>query len=111
VKGGVVAMADGTGDQATVVVIDDEESRRRKGNDLPGRDDGDASLIKFILRKASRFEEFGRKLLYEGPQELAGWGISRGARRAILTGNTAWLTSRCGELTSEEREWLDRHPW
>ncbi|MFC1671591.1 response regulator [Planctomycetota bacterium] len=86
-------------------------SKHETDSRLPLRNDRDGYLIKLILKKALRDKAFGRKLLYEGRQELAGWGLSRGARQAILCRDIAWLTKRCGILLPEEREWLDKCPW
>ena len=87
------------------------EAKLGKGSRLPEKDHAEGALIRFILRKASRYKEFARKLEYEGQRELSGWGISSESRRAILAGDTAWLTSICGELAPEEREWLEKRPW
>ncbi len=87
------------------------EARLGKGTRLPERDHAEGALIRFILRKASRYKDFARKLEYEGQRELSGWGISSESSRAILSRDTAWLTSRCGELALEERKWLEQRPW
>jgi DNA-binding NtrC family response regulator len=78
---------------------------------LPEKDENEAFVIRLILRKAARDKMFGRKLLYQGRQELFGWALSHEAKSAIVSGNVAWLTKRCGGLSVDERKWLDAKPW
>lgn len=86
-------------------------ARARTGTGLPERNEDEAFVIRLILRKASRDKVFGRRLLYEGRQELSGWALSPEARNAIVSGNIAWITKRCGGLSADERKWLDKKPW
>ena len=81
------------------------------GTDSPVRDDREGAIIKQILSQASTDKAFGRTLLYEGRQELAGWGLSREAIDAIVSGNRAWIWKRCGTLSATERRWLESRPW
>lgn len=74
-------------------------------------DHEEAYLIRLILRHAGRDQAYGRRLLYEGRRELAGWALSPEARRAIVSRDVGWIERRCGGLEPDEREWLHKRPW
>ena len=51
---------------------------------------------------------FGRRLLEEGSRVLSGYALPAAAKAAIVSGDLAWIEKETGELTREERAWLDR---
>jgi DNA-binding NtrC family response regulator len=67
-----------------------------------------AELVREVLAKASRDDGFGRSLLERGSRVLTGVAISPEAKAAIVSGDLAWIERECGELSAEERGWLDR---
>jgi DNA-binding NtrC family response regulator len=67
-----------------------------------------AEEVKEVLRLASRDAQFGKRLLFEGKQVLYGFPLSPEAKMAIVSGDIAWIEKRCGNLTLEERMWLQR---
>jgi DNA-binding NtrC family response regulator len=68
----------------------------------------DAELVKEVLRRASRDRDFGSDLLTQGSRVLSGLALSPEAKAAILSGDIAWIEARCGDLSPEERDWLER---
>ena len=68
----------------------------------------DADLVREVLKMASEDNDFGRRLLFEGSRTLSGYSLSSDAKAAILSGDIAWIKEHCGELSSEERDWLRR---
>ena len=68
----------------------------------------DADIVKEILRLASRDSDFGASLLYQGSRVLSGYALSTEAKAAIVSGDVAWIEKECGELSAEERDWLQR---
>ena len=68
----------------------------------------EASLVKNVLRRASRDPHFGSQLLMQGSRVLSGIAMTSEAKAAIVSGDITWIESRCGELSSEERDWLER---
>jgi len=68
----------------------------------------EADLVREVLRLASRDDDFGRRLLMEGSLVLSGFALSGEAKAAIISGDVAWVEKRCGELSGEERDWLER---
>ncbi len=68
----------------------------------------DAELVKEVLRRASRDPTFGSDLLTEGSRVLSGLALSSEAKAAILSGDITWIEKHCGDLTAEERDWLER---
>jgi len=97
--------------EAVTAVLPSAETNLKAASRLPARDDSEAFVIRLILRKAARDRRFGRKLLYEGRQELIGWALSPEAADAIVAGDVPWLIKRCGGLSGEERVWLEKRPW
>jgi len=68
----------------------------------------EADLVKEVLRQVSAEPDFGRRLLESGGRVLSGLALSREAKAAIASGDIVWVEKRCGELTAEERDWLER---
>ena len=68
----------------------------------------EAELVKAVLRLASRDERFGGQLLMEGSRVLTGFPLSPEAKAAIASGDIAWIEKECGEVSAEERDWLER---
>jgi len=68
----------------------------------------EAEQVREVLRLAGRDKDFSRRLLYEGSRVLSGLGLGPQAKAAIVSGDIAWIEKECGELSSEERDWLER---
>ena len=68
----------------------------------------EADLVKEVLISASRDQAFGASLLTEGSRVLSGYALSSEAQAAIVSGDIAWIEKECGELSAEERDWLER---
>ena len=68
----------------------------------------EADLVKEVLRLAARDNAFAWDLLMQGSRVLSGYALSSEARAAIASGDIAWIERECGELTDEERCWLQR---
>lgn len=68
----------------------------------------EAESVKNVLRLAARDGDFGTSLLREGSRVLSGYALSSEAKAAIVSGDIAWIERECGELSSEERDWLER---
>jgi len=67
-----------------------------------------ATLVKEVLRLASRDRCFGASLTEKGACVLSGYPLSADAKAAIADGDIAWIEKECGDLSAEEREWLAR---
>jgi len=68
----------------------------------------EADMVREVLRLAARDEGFGQRLLREGSRVLSGFGLSREAQAAIVSGDIVWIERQCGELSAEERDSLQR---
>ena len=68
----------------------------------------DAELARQVLRRASHDLTFGSDLLTRGSRVLSGLALSSEAKAAILSGDITWIEKHCGDLTPEERDWLER---
>lgn len=68
----------------------------------------EADLVKEVLRYASQNQTFGELLLSEGSRILSGYSLSPEAKAAIGSGDIAWIEKECGQLSAEEREWIER---
>ncbi len=68
----------------------------------------EADLVKEVLRLASGDQNFGAQLLMEGSRVLSGFPLSSEAKAAIVSGDFVWIEKECGELSAEERDWLQR---
>ena len=79
---------------------------------LPGQADpdpeADSAPLREALKKAATDRRFGDRLLAEGSRVLTGFPLSRDAKAAIASGDIAWIEKRCGDLSDEERAWLQR---
>jgi DNA-binding NtrC family response regulator len=67
----------------------------------------EASLVRKVLRLASSDQKFGQRLFYEGSRVLCGFALSPEAKAAIVSGDIVWVEKECGELSSDERDWLE----
>jgi len=67
-----------------------------------------AELVKQVLLRAAGDQSFGVHLLTEGSHVLSGLPLSAETRAAILSGDIVWIEKTCGELSPEERQWLER---
>lgn len=68
----------------------------------------EAEAVRRVLRMASREQLFGAELLARGSRVLSGFPLSGQAKAAIVSGDIAWIEKECGELSAEERDWLQR---
>jgi len=68
----------------------------------------DADAVRDVLRRASTDSAFGLRLLTEGSRVLSGLALSTEAKAAIVSGDIAWIEKHCGDLSDEERNWLER---
>jgi FixJ family two-component response regulator len=68
----------------------------------------EADLVKEVLRLAPRDNTFAWDLLTKGSRVLSGYALSSEAKAAIVSGDIAWVERECGELTDEERRWLQQ---
>ena len=68
----------------------------------------EAELVKEVLRRAARDPGFGGELLMKPGRVLCGMALSPEAKMAIASGDIAWIEKTCGELSPEERAWLER---
>jgi DNA-binding NtrC family response regulator len=68
----------------------------------------EADLVKEVLRLAPRHNTFAWNLLTKGSRVLSGYALSSEAKAAIVSGDIAWVERECGELTDEERRWLQQ---
>lgn len=73
----------------------------------PGRPSIEADLVRKVLKLASSDKKFGQRLLYEGSRVLCGFALSPEAKAAIVSGDIVWIEKECGELSSDERNWLE----
>ena len=68
----------------------------------------DADLVRNVLRRASQDPSFGSELLIHGSRVLSGLALDSETKAAILSGDITWIEKHCGELSPEERDWLER---
>ena len=68
----------------------------------------EADLVRQVLRRAGGDQDFGQRLLNEGSRVLSGLALSPQAKAAIVSGDIAWIEKECGQLTADERDWLER---
>jgi len=68
----------------------------------------DAELVRQVLLRAARDQSFGVRLMNGGSRVLSGMPLSSEAKAAIVSGDVVWLEKTCGELSAEERAWLER---
>lgn len=67
----------------------------------------EAELVKEVLRLAARDHNFGASLLTKGSCVLSGYALTSEAKAAIVSGDIVWIEKKCGELSAEERTWLE----
>jgi len=67
-----------------------------------------AELVRQVLLRASTDHSFGERLLMEGSRVLSGLPLTSEAKAAIVSGDIVWIEKQCGELSSQERDWLER---
>jgi len=68
----------------------------------------EAGLVRNVLRRAAREPRFASQLLDQGSRVLSGIALPWEAKAAIVSGDIAWIEARCGDLSPEERDWLER---
>ena len=68
----------------------------------------DAGLVKDVLALAARDRAFATSLLAKGSSVLSGYALTPEAKAAIVSGDIAWIEKECGELSPQERRWLER---
>jgi DNA-binding NtrC family response regulator len=68
----------------------------------------EAEGVKEVLRRAARDPGFGSELLLKPGRVLSGLALSPEAKAAIASGDITWIEKHYGELTAEERDWLER---
>ncbi len=68
----------------------------------------EADLVKEVLKAISRDHNFAFSLWQHGSRVLDGYALSSEAQQAIASGDIAWIEKHCGELSAEERDWLER---
>ena len=83
-------------------------SRALRADEVGPEDTVDAEHVRQVLRKVAEDQAFGERLLNEGSRVLSGYALSSEAKAAIVSGDLAWIEKACGELSSQEREWLQR---
>lgn len=67
-----------------------------------------ADQVRQVLRLAARDQSFAQGLLCRGSRVLSGFAFSPSVKAAIVSGDIAWIERECGELSPEERDWLER---
>jgi DNA-binding NtrC family response regulator len=68
----------------------------------------EADLVKDVLRRAAADSGYGRELVSARGRVLSGMALSSEAKAAIVSGDIAWVEKECGELSPEERAWLEQ---
>jgi DNA-binding NtrC family response regulator len=60
-----------------------------------------------VLERAAVDSEFVTSLFYYGPEALQDYDLTGPEKLAILTGDIQWIESQIGELTPQQRRWLE----
>ena len=60
-----------------------------------------------VLERAAVDSEFVTSLFYYGPEALQDYDLTAAEKLAILTGDVHWIESQIGELTPQQRRWLE----
>jgi len=60
-----------------------------------------------ILERAAVDSEFVTSLFYYGPEALQDYDLTGPEKLAILTGDIQWIESQIGELTPQQKRWLE----
>jgi len=66
----------------------------------------EADLVREVLQRVARDPSLGERILRKGSRVLSGLALSDEAKAALVSGDIAWVEKECGELTGEERTWL-----
>ena len=61
-----------------------------------------------VLARAAADSSFVANLLYEGADALDEYDLSGPEKLAILTGDVHWIESQIGELTADQKKWLEQ---
>jgi DNA-binding NtrC family response regulator len=81
------------------------------GRAVAARDEGhvriEADAVREVLRRATREQDFGQRLLTQGSRVLSGYALSPQTQAAVVSGDIAWIEKEFGTLTPEERQWLE----
>ncbi len=68
-----------------------------------------------VLDRAAQDENFWQELMENGSDALKGYRLSRKAKAAVISGDLKWIQDNVGELTEEERHFinkrLEREAW
>ena len=60
-----------------------------------------------MLERAAVDSEFVTSLFYYGPEALQDYELTGPEKLAILTGDIHWIESQIGELTPQQKRWLE----
>ena len=60
-----------------------------------------------VLERAAVDSEFVSSLFYYGPEALQDYELTAAEKLAILTGDIHWIESQIGELTPQQKRWLE----
>jgi DNA-binding NtrC family response regulator len=60
-----------------------------------------------VLERAAVDSEFVTSLFYYGPEALEDYELTGPEKLAILTGDIHWIESQIGELTPQQKRWLE----
>jgi len=60
-----------------------------------------------VLERAAVDSEFVTSLFYYGPEALQDYDLTGPEKLAILTGDVHWIESQIGELTPQQKRWLE----
>jgi DNA-binding NtrC family response regulator len=66
----------------------------------------EADLVREVLQRVARDPSLGERILRKGSRVLSGLALSDEAKAALVSGDIAWVEKECGQLTGEERTWL-----
>ena len=67
----------------------------------------EADQVRAVLAQAAGDPSFGARLLEEGTRVLSGYALGNEAKAAIVSGDIAWIEKQCGDLSPQERLWLE----
>lgn len=87
--------------------ITDAIARALTGARGEGRPRIQADLVKEVLGLAAKDPSFSQRLRTDGSRVLSGLALTPAAKAAIVSGDIAWIEKECGELTADERVWLE----
>ncbi|NQU76207.1 MAG: response regulator [Planctomycetes bacterium] len=74
----------------------------------PAAPEVQADKVRAVLRVAAQDPSFGARVLAEGSRVLSGFALGDRAEAAIVSGDIAWIEKQCGELSPQERQWLQQ---